>query len=791
MRWITLKDAGCIQGIHQRIDRDFYNGAVRMRSSMEFIELTASPAGVAISREEGAQLFLDPVLEPVYEKVIRRERLSADDGLTLYRSDNLLGIGFLANLVRERINGQDAYYIYNQHINYTNICRNGCSFCAFSRKDGEQGAYTMSLDEIAEKVRSRLNEPITEVHIVGGLNEELPYSYYLDMLSTIKRIRPAVHIQAFTAVEIAWLAEISGQTPAETLLELREAGLGSLPGGGAEVFSPRVRQLVCPKKLPAHGWLEIMRTAHRLGIRSNATMLYGHVETLEERVDHLLALRNLQDEYAGFLTFIPLAFHPHNTRLSSLKKTSGFDDLKNIAIARLLLDNFVHIKPFWIMVTPKIAQIALSFGADDMDGTVIEERITHMAGGETAQGLPQSYLISLIQEAGRCPRQRDTLYNLIENGIGNTREHDTALPRNGGAARRADADTLKSITDKVLEDTRISPEEAAILFREADLLTLGSLAHVRRQRMHPDNLVTYIVDRNINYTNICLSKCRFCAFFREEGAEGGYVISREELARKIEETLELGGIQILMQGGLHPRLMLDYYEDLLGFIKSRYRIHIHGFSPPEIIHFSRLNNLPVQTVLERLRACGLDSIPGGGAEILVDRVRREVSPCKCTCREWLEVMETAHRIGLKTTATMMFGHIETLEERIEHLFLIRQLQDKTKGFTAFIPWPFQPGNTSLISGPAASGFEYLKTLAISRIFLDNVPNIQASWVTQGAKVAQIALRFGANDLGSTMIEENVVAAAGVSHRLPESELIRIIEGAGFQPNRRTMDYALL
>ena len=349
---------------------------------------------------------------------------------------------------------------------------------------------------------------------------------------------------------------------------------------------------------------------------------------------------------------------------------------------------------------------------------------------------------------------------------------------------------VNTITEKILENIRISKEDALTLFQEADLLTLGALAQGKRQRLHPDNLVTYIVDRNINYTNICLSKCRFCAFFREEDAEDGYILSHQELAQKIEETLELGGIQILLQGGLHPRLGLEYYEDLLRFIKSRYQIHIHGFSPPEIMHVSRQSGLPLQTVLGRLRAAGLDSIPGGGAEILVDRVRQVVSPHKCSSSQWLEVMKQAHHHGLKTTATMMFGHLETIEERLEHLFLIRQLQDKTGGFTAFIPWAFQPGNTT-ISKPPVTGFEYLKTLAISRIFLDNVPNIQASWVTQGAKVAQIALFFGANDLGSTMIEENVVAAAGVSFRLQESELIRIIEGAGFQPRRRTMDYALL
>ncbi|MGA1876225.1 MAG: cyclic dehypoxanthinyl futalosine synthase [bacterium] len=348
-------------------------------------------------------------------------------------------------------------------------------------------------------------------------------------------------------------------------------------------------------------------------------------------------------------------------------------------------------------------------------------------------------------------------------------------------------DTIKR---KIFHAERITEDEAGVLFQEADFLALGALSHLCRRRKHPDRFVTYIVDRNINYTNICISKCKFCAFFREEGAEDAYVISRRELSCKIEETLKLGGIQILLQGGLHPGLDFAYYEDLLRYIKSHYRIHIHGFSPPEIIHISRQSGFPIEEVIARLKAAGLDSIPGGGAEILVDRVRQEISPCKCSSQDWLRVMETAHRNGLKTTATMMFGHIETLEDRIEHLSRIRQLQDKTGGFTAFIPWPFQPGNSAVMR-PAATGWTYLKMLAVSRIFLDNIPNIQASWVTQGAKIAQIALTFGANDLGSTMIEENVVAAAGVSFRLPEPELMRIIEGAGFQPARRAMDYALL
>jgi aminodeoxyfutalosine synthase len=357
--------------------------------------------------------FADPELLPIYDKVIGQERLSREDGLTLYRTTDILGVGYLADLVRRRLHGNKAYYIYNQHLNYSNICINGCRFCAFGRKAGDPGAYQMTLEDILAKVRERLDEPITEIHIVGGLHPDLPFSYYLDMLRGIKSLRPAVHLQAFTAVEIAHLANLAGMGIADTLQALKEAGLGSLPGGGAEVFSTRIRVDLCPTKLSPEGWLEVCKTAHRHGLNTNATMLYGHLETLEERVDHLVRLREAQDETEGFLTFIPLAFHPQNTQLADLTETTGFDDLKNLAVARLMLDNFPHIKAFWIMIGPKIAQLSLSFGADDMDGTVIEERITHMAGAQTPQGLTRSQLLHLIREAGCEPVERDTLYNVI------------------------------------------------------------------------------------------------------------------------------------------------------------------------------------------------------------------------------------------------------------------------------------------------------------------------------------------------------------------------------------------
>lgn len=352
-------------------------------------------------------------LGDILDKLRREERLSLDDGRRLYECPDLLAVGWLANLVRERKNGNQAFFIYNQHINYSNICTNLCKFCAFGKEKGHELAYEMSIAQIKDKVRQRLDEPITEIHMVGGIHPELPYSYYLEALRAIKEVRPDVHIQAFTCVEIQHLADLAGKPVEETLAELQAAGLGSLPGGGAEVFSPRIRELTCPKKLDGAGWLRVAKTAHRCGLKSNATMLYGHIETIDERLEHLDALRRAQDETGGFMTFIPLAFHPKNTGLADLSRTSGVDDLKNIAVARLLLDNFPHIKAYWVMIGPKLAQVALSFGADDMDGTVKEEVITRMAGGESEQALGHATLIRLIKEAGREPAERDTLYNVL------------------------------------------------------------------------------------------------------------------------------------------------------------------------------------------------------------------------------------------------------------------------------------------------------------------------------------------------------------------------------------------
>jgi cyclic dehypoxanthinyl futalosine synthase len=351
---------------------------------------------------------------------------------------------------------------------------------------------------------------------------------------------------------------------------------------------------------------------------------------------------------------------------------------------------------------------------------------------------------------------------------------------------------IEQIAARVRAGERVSADEALELYRRAPTALLGRLADRIRARKHPDGIVTYIIDRNVNYTNVCVAKCNFCAFYRPVGSSEGYVLGFDELFRKIDETIAVGGVQLLLQGGHNPDLPLTWYEDLFRAIKQRYpAFKLHALSPPEVIHLSRLSQLPVPAVIDRLIAAGLDSIPGGGAEILVDRVRTLLHCVgKATADEWLDVMRHAHRAGLRTTATMMYGTVETDEERIEHLLRLRGLQDETGGFTAFITWSYQPDHTEL-AGTEATGVDYLRTLALARIVLDNFDNLQASWVTQGGKVGQLSLAYGANDMGSVMIEENVVRAAGASYCMDEVEIVRNIEDAGFAPRRRNMHYELL
>jgi cyclic dehypoxanthinyl futalosine synthase len=352
--------------------------------------------------------------------------------------------------------------------------------------------------------------------------------------------------------------------------------------------------------------------------------------------------------------------------------------------------------------------------------------------------------------------------------------------------------TIERLLYKAVDGERLTFDEGVALFDCHDLPALGRAADTVCRRLHPEPYRTYNIDRNINYTNICAAVCDFCAFYRKSSDADAYVLPREEIYKKIEETIALGGDQTLMQGGLHPSLKLEWYEDLLSDLKARYpNFNLHAFSPPEIWHFHKLNKLPLREVLRRLKEAGLGSLPGGGGEILVDRVREAMTINKCLTDEWLEVHRVWHELGGKSTCTMMFGHIETLAERIETLERLRQLQNETGGFTAFICWTFQPEHTAMVDVPTAGAFEYLRTQAIARLYLDNIPNIQSSWVTQGLKIGQLALFFGANDMGSLMIEENVVASAGTVHYLTLEQIKSAIREAGYIPRQRNVFYQYL
>ena len=357
-------------------------------------------------------------LRDLIRKVEKEERLGFAEGVRLMNSKDILALGYMASIIRERKNGQRTHFIVNRHINPTNVCLNLCHFCAYGVKKEDPRAFSLALEEIERAAAQAAQEQAREIHIVGGLNPDLPFAYYVEMLERIKAVAPHTCIQAFTAVEIDFLAQQTGCSIAEVLERLRQAGLDSLPGGGAEVFAQRVRDKICPNKISGQRWLAVHETAHRLGLRTNATLLYGHIETVEERVEHLLRLRELQDRTGGFLAFVPLPFLPKNTALEGdmgAATTTGFEDLRMLATARILLDNFDHIKAFWIMLGPKLAQVALAFGVDDLDGTVVEERIMHAAGAETGQAMAKSSLVALIHKAGYQAVERDTLYRVVES----------------------------------------------------------------------------------------------------------------------------------------------------------------------------------------------------------------------------------------------------------------------------------------------------------------------------------------------------------------------------------------
>jgi dehypoxanthine futalosine cyclase len=723
------------------------------------------------------------------------ERISPEEALDLLTKADTAELIAKADKVRRQKHAANVYHVHSLNLNPTNVCENRCGLCAFWREPGSNEAYTLSLPQAQDKLVAAKGWGLTDVHIVGGLSRELDLDYYLELLRITRRVLPETAAQALTAVEVRWLSDRAGKSVAEVLAALKAAGLDALPGGGAEIFSARVRDKICPRKISAEQWLCVHQRAHSLGIPSNATMLFGHVETPEEIVDHLCRLRGLQDQTNGFQAFCPLPFHARSTQIgvatgsalgpegrcaSGLRgRPGGHTIVRIVALARIFLDNFPHIRILANFLDRKLLQTLLFCGADDIGGTSIDERIARSAGASDDCSFhnPEE-MATFIRELGFDPVLTSSLY---DHQTRTRPQTDVPLP----ASKAARA------LQKAEDGQRLNAEEATWLHDDLPFYELGRIAHQRRGQVVGDQQATFILDRNISFTNICAVGCRFCAYHRGPTQGDAFTMSMEEIVNRVEEAAGLGATQIMLQGGLNPALSFSWYKDMLRAIKDRVpAIWLHSLSPAEVLWLAQRSHLTLGETLVQLREAGLDSLPGGGAEILVDAVRRRVSPAKITTAQWLEVMETAHRLGMSTTATMVYGLGETTADRVQHLLRIRNLQDRTGGFRAFIPWSFQSNRTRLRAKPQ-SGVDYLRMVALSRLVLDNVAHIQAGWVTEGPDMAQIALTFGADDFGGVLMEESVVKATGVRHAVTAEQVIALIVETGMIAAQRNTEYQIL
>jgi len=721
----------------------------------------------------------DPLLDRIADKVDGNSPLSEADALYLLRSPAIMEIGAMANQVRHRLHGDRAFYGVNLNLNYTNICELRCPLCAFSRDKGTPEAYTLSPADIETKVRSAVAGGIDEVHVVGGLNPELDLGYYEDMLKAIRRAGPDLYVVGFTATEYDSISRRQG-LPLETVLNrFREAGVNALPGGGAEVFAPEVRAVIAPLKMPGTRWLEVMKAAHRAGLKSNATLLYGHIETPEQIVDHLARLRTLQDETGGFKAFVPLAFHPDNTAIRGTRTVeSGFADIRLYATARLFLHNIPHLKALWMYLGEAMAQVLLDFGVDDIGSTYSDEKIVHAAGAATERSGSEAHLQRLIRTAGKVPVRTASDY----------KERNKIIVH--AKSRSREIKTEEALREAVYSGRRITEEEALALF-DWDLPELGLAADFRRQLAWPGDTVGFILDRIINYSNRCEASCRFCAFHERGGQISGYDLSQDDILAKIRELVDAGGTQVMLQGGLHPDHPLAFYVDMVRTVKRHFPgITLHSFSPAELTHLARREGCGLDGIIGPLQAAGVESVPGA-SDLLVDRIRQSVSPKKCTVSEWIAVMEALHRHGIYSSATMTYGLGETLAERVAHLKVVRDVQDRTGIIRAFIPWSFSPARTELEHQPRATGVDYLKIVAVGRIFLDNVVHIQAGWLTEGVKLAQLALAMGANDMGGVLTEERVVKATGIRTQMTRERMVDVIRDAGRIPVQRDSRYSAI
>jgi dehypoxanthine futalosine cyclase len=733
-------------------------------------------------------------------------RLSPAEALALLRHGDTAELLGRAHHMRRQMHGRTTCFTHSLNLNPTNLCENRCELCAFWREPDAADAYVMTLDQARERLLAARDMGLTDLHIVGGLQEEIGLEYYEALFRLAREIMPSILIQGLTAVEIHSLADRSKLPVATVLQRLQAAGLAAIPGGGAEIFNASVRERICSKKISADDWLAVHRQAHGLGLPSNATMLFGHLETAEDIIDHLRRLRDLQDVTGGFKAFIPLPFQPSGTRVAVERGPGGFTVARVVAISRLFLDNVPHIRMLVNYVDRKLLQVLLEGGVDDVGGTSLDERIAKAAGAPTGQrfgSIPE--MASFITGLGLTPRLVNSRYEAADSKQKVGTEPDPpkleealclhsleGRPpcRPPGFPSKPMQPTLALALSKARCGERLSAAEAVVLLDEAGLDQLGSLAHQRRLQQVPGQLGTFVIDRNLSSTNVCEAGCKFCAFHVAPGSGKGFCLTAGEILQQVVESVERGATQVLIQGGLNPDLDLTFYERLFTAIKQKVAVCIHSLSPAEITYLARKSGLSLRETLERLRRAGLDSLPGGGAEILVDAVRQQVSPEKINTRAWLAVMEVAQELGMKTTATMVYGLGETTAQRVEHLLHLRELQDKTGGFTAFIPWSFQPNKTQWVQHPA-TGPDYLRMVALARLFLDNIEHVQAGWVTEGPDLAQLALVFGADDFGGVLMDEQVVRATGTSYAVAPGLVVALIAQTGLIPAQRDTQYTIL
>ncbi len=781
----------------------------------------------------------------------RKGRISTGEALELLTSADTAELVGRADEIRRRLHGRRTHFVHSLNINPANVCENRCELCAFWREPDAADAYVMTLDQVRSRMEEALGWELTDLHVVGGLTPTLDLAFYESFMRMAKEILPGVLVQGMTAVEIHYLADCAGLSAAEVLGRLQAAGMDTLSGGGAEVFSQSVRGRICTNKISAEQWLAVHEQAHAIDMPTNATMLYGHIEGPSDIVDHLARLRNLQDRTGGFRAFIPLPFHAVGTRLDVDRGPGGYTVARVVALSRIFLDNFPHVRVLANYTDRKLLGVLTHAGVDDIGGTNLAERIARAAGAPPTHAFASTEeMTAFLEDLGLAPVLTDSAYGLAaavedkntsrrdsrgrgwetystRTGSEESRDRDTRgamLPRPLAEACSDEpgpcADTLPPISQgehasaesvrkhgtaatgnhrpplSVLAaeamalaeaGKRISAAQAAALHDEAPLAALAGTAHLARMRAVPGSNVTFVLDRNINITNVCEAGCRFCAFHVAPGSDKGYVLSIEQMVDKVVEAASMGATQVLLQGGLNPELDLGFYERMFEAIKARADICVHSLSPAEVLYLSRSSGLGLAETLGRLRAAGLDSLPGGGAEILVDAVRVKVSPRKISADDWFAVMAVAQEMGMRTTATMVYGMGETTAQRIEHMIRVRDLQDRTGGFTAFIPWSLQSNRTELSYRPQ-TGVDYLRVVATARLVLDNIPHIQAGWVTEGPDVAQLALVCGADDFGGILMEERVVRATGVSYAVTADEVISLIRETGMTPVQRTTQY---